>query len=92
MKNWFPNICFQMRLVPLHRGMVILQVSCPSLRKGKAMGGVKRDLNIYNFDADAWRDSLPERRQAVGRCTLTPPNPYTPVAERRLVSTLAPIK
>ena len=44
-------------------GMVILQVSCPSLRKGKAMGGVKRDLNIYAFDAEAWRDSLPERRQ-----------------------------
>lgn len=45
-------------------GMVILQVSCPSLRKGKAMGGVKRDLNIYAYDAEAWRDSLPERRQA----------------------------
>lgn len=44
-------------------GMVILQASCPSLRKGKAMGGVKRDLSVYAFDAQAWRDSLPERRQ-----------------------------
>jgi hypothetical protein len=29
---------------------------------------------------------------SVGRRTLTPPDPYGPVAERRLVSTLAPIK
>jgi hypothetical protein len=28
------------------------------------MGGVKRDLNIYGYDAERWRDSLPERRQA----------------------------
>jgi serine/threonine protein kinase len=44
-------------------GMVILQVACPSLRKGKP-GSTKRDLDIYAFDAQAWRDSLPERRQA----------------------------
>ena len=44
-------------------GMVILQVACPSLRKGKP-GGTKRDLDIYAYDAQAWRDSLPERRQA----------------------------
>jgi serine/threonine protein kinase len=45
-------------------GMVILQVACPSLRKKGSMGGVKRDLNIYGYDAERWRDSLPERRQA----------------------------
>ena len=28
----------------------------------------------------------------VGRCTLTPPDPLLPIAERRLVSTLEPIK
>jgi hypothetical protein len=28
----------------------------------------------------------------VGRCTLTPPDPYIHIVERRLVSTLAPIK
>ena len=44
-------------------GMVILQVACPSLRRGKP-GGVKRDLGIYAYDAEAWRASLPERRQA----------------------------
>ena len=44
-------------------GMVILQVACPSLRRGKP-GGVKRDLGIYGYDAEAWRASLPERRQA----------------------------
>ena len=44
-------------------GMVILQVACPSLRKGKP-GSTKRDLDIYAYDAQAWRDSLPERRQA----------------------------
>jgi hypothetical protein len=32
------------------------------------------------------------RQIEAGRCTLTPPDPYLPVAERRLVSTLAPIK
>ena len=45
-------------------GMVILQVACPSLRKKGSMGGVKRDLNIYGYDAERWRSSLPERRQA----------------------------
>ena len=40
--------------------MVILQVACPSLRRGKP-GGVKRDLGIYAYDAEAWRASLPER-------------------------------
>ena len=44
-------------------GMVILQVACPSLRKGKP-GATRRDLDIYAYDAQAWRDSLPERRQA----------------------------
>ena len=44
-------------------GMVILQCACPSLRKGKAMNGVKRDLNVYNYDAERWRDTLSEKRQ-----------------------------
>ena len=44
-------------------GMVILQVACPGLRKGKP-GGTRRDLDIYAYDADAWRTSLPERRQS----------------------------
>ena len=42
-------------------GMVILQVACPSLRKGKP-GSTKRDLDIYAYDAQAWRDSLSENR------------------------------
>jgi hypothetical protein len=36
------------------------------------------------------KDRVPEHW--VGRCTLTPPDSYKPVTERRLVSTLAPIK
>jgi serine/threonine protein kinase len=43
-------------------GMVILQVACPSLRKGKP-GAVKRDLDIYAYDAQAWRESLGDRRR-----------------------------
>ena len=43
-------------------GMVILQVACPSMRKGKP-GSTKRDLDIYAYDAKAWRASLPERRE-----------------------------
>ena len=42
-------------------------------------------------DADL-RELALKLKPVVGRCTLTPPDPYRPVAERRLVSTLAPVK
>jgi hypothetical protein len=47
--------------------------------------GAERAVTLI---AVAKSDSFDE----VGRCTLTPPDPYGPVAERRLVSTLVPIK
>lgn len=45
-------------------GMVILQVSCPSMRKKGGMNGVRRELKTWAYDCEAWRASLPERRQS----------------------------
>jgi len=44
-------------------GMTILQVSVPSFRKRGGMTAVRRDLKKFDYDCEAWRASLPERRQ-----------------------------
>ena len=44
-------------------GMVIMQVSCPSMRKKNGMAGVRRELKIWAYDLPMWRASLPDRRQ-----------------------------
>jgi hypothetical protein len=50
---------------------------------------MKGVMNIANADSRFMFQAV----HMVGRCTfLTPPNPYIFVAERHLVSTLAPIK
>ena len=45
-------------------GIIILQVSCPSMRKKGGMNGVRRELKTWAYDCEAWRASLPERRQS----------------------------
>jgi serine/threonine protein kinase len=45
-------------------GMTILQVSCPSMRKKGGMNGVRKELKTWAYDCEAWRASLPERRQS----------------------------
>lgn len=44
-------------------GMVIMQVSCPSMRKKGGMAGVRRELKTWAYDLPMWRASLPDRRQ-----------------------------
>ena len=43
--------------------MVIMQVSCQSMRKKNGMAGVRRELKIWAYDLPMWRASLPDRRQ-----------------------------
>ena len=45
-------------------GMVILQVSVPAFRKKNGMKGVRGELKTWAYDCEAWRASLPERRQS----------------------------
>jgi hypothetical protein len=55
---------------------------------GGGGGGERQQAASVSLPPEMAGMAIPE----VGRCTLTPPDPQVPMAERRLVSNLAPIK